>query len=202
MFKLTYFDFPGGRGETPRLIMALGDIEFEDERIDFETHAATLKDRPFAAVPVLDVDGILLTQSNTINRYLGKMAGLYPEDTLQAAYCDEIMSAIEDLTHMVVATFQMEEDEKKSTREVFVSGTLTTYLTRFEEYLKARGGEYFADNRLTIADLKMSVWIAGLNSGMLDYVPSDIVDTLAPKLNEHHQRINQHPKIVAHYAST
>jgi len=199
--KITYFDFHGGRGETPRLIMALGDIPFEDERISFEEHAATIKDRPFEAVPVLEVDGRIISQSNTINRYLGKMADLYPKDDLQAALCDEVMAAIEDLTHMVVATFQMDEEEKKATREALTSGALTVYLKRFEQFLKDRGGEYFADNRLTIADLKMYVWIGGLNSGMLDYVPNDIVETVAPSLNSHYERVHQHPKVSAYYAS-
>ncbi len=189
--KLTYFDFPGGRGEAARLIMKLANISFEDERITFEEHAATLNERPFAAVPVLDVNGRLLTQSNTINRYLGKMANLYPTDDFQAALCDEIMSAVEDLTHMVVATFQMEEDEKKEAREALTSGPLNLYLKRFEQYLEENGGEYFADNRLTIADIKMYVWVAGLNSGVMDYVPADIVESIAPKLNEHFHRIHE-----------
>lgn len=199
--KLTYFDFPGGRGEVARLTMAIADIPFEDERISFEEHAATIKDRPFEAVPVLEVDSRVMTQSNTINRYLGKMVDLYPEDDLQAALCDEVMSAVEDLTHMVVATFQMEEDEKKTAREALTAGPLTVYLKRFQQYLQDNGGEYFADNRLTIADLKMYVWVAGLRSGVMDYIPADIVETTAPLLNEHFERIHQHPKIAAYYAS-
>jgi len=199
--KLTYFDFPGGRGEAARLIMKLGNIPFEDERITFEEHAATLNDRPFSAVPVLEVNGRLLTQSNTINRYLGKMANLYPADNFQAALCDEIMSAVEDLTHMVVATFQMEEDEKKAAREALADGAISVYLKRIEQYLKDRGGEYFADNRLTVADLKVYVWIGGLRSGILDYVPADIVDKAAPLLNEHFERIHQLPKIAEYYAN-
>jgi len=198
--KLTYFDFPGGRGETPRLIMTLGDIHFEDERISFEEHAATIKDRPFEAVPVLEVNGRKITQSNSINRYLGKMVDLYPEDNLQAALCDEVMSAIEDLTHMVVATFQMGEDEKKEAREALSTGPLNVYLKRFEKNLKDNGGEYFADNRLTIADLKMYVWIAGLRSGVMDYIPADIVAKSAPLLDEHFERIHQMPKISEYYS--
>ena len=198
--KLTYFDFHGGRGEPARLIMALGDIPFEDERISFEEHFDTLKNRPFEAVPVLEVDGRVISQSNTINRYLGKMAGLYPQDALQAALCDEVMAAVEDATHMVVATFQMEDKEKKTARESLVAGPITVYLKRFEQYLKDRGGEYFADNRLTIADLKIYSWVGSFTSGMLDYVPADIVNKTAPLLIEHYNRIHQHPKVVAYYS--
>ena len=108
--KLTYFDFHGGRAEPARLAMIIGDIPFEDERITFDEHAEKLSDRPFEAIPVLEVDGLAITQSNTITRFVGKLAGLYPEDNLQAALCDEVMSALEDITHMIVATFSMTDD--------------------------------------------------------------------------------------------
>ena len=199
--KLTYFDFHGGRAEPARLTMILGDIPFEDERISFEEHAATIKDRPFEALPVLDVDGLIISQSNSITRYLGKLAGLYPEDNLQAALCDEVMSALEDITHMVVATFIMAEEDKKVAREALAEGAMTVYLKRIEQYLKDRGGEYFADNRLTVADLKVYVWIAGLSAGFLDYIPADIVANTAPLLNEHHDRIHQLPKIAKYYTA-
>lgn len=200
-FKLTYFDFSGGRAEPARLTMMLGDIPFEDERISFEEHGATIKDRPFEAIPVLEVDGMVVSQSNTITRYLGKLAGLYPEDNLQAALCDEVMSALEDITHMIVATFPMAEEDKKKAREALAAGPLTVYLKRVEQYLKDRGGEYFADGRLTVADLKVYVWIASLRSGMLDYIPADIADNTAPLLIEHYERIHKHPKISEYYSS-
>ena len=133
--KLTYFDFHGGRAEPARLAMIIGGIPFEDERISFEEHAVALKNRPFEAVPVLEVDGLVISQSNTITRYIGKLADLYPDDILQAALCDEVMSALEDITHMVVATFPMAEDEKKAAREDLAAGAMTVYLKRIEQYL-------------------------------------------------------------------
>ena len=54
----------------------------------------------FNSVPVLEIDGKAVTQSNAMNRYVGKMAGMYPTDELQALYCDEVMDAIEDLSEL------------------------------------------------------------------------------------------------------
>ena len=34
-YRLTYFDFDGGRGEPIRLALHAGGIEFEDHRISF-----------------------------------------------------------------------------------------------------------------------------------------------------------------------
>jgi len=66
--------------------------------------------------------------------------------------------------------------------------------------LLAHGGQYFADNRLTVADLKVFVDVRGLNSGRLDHVPADLVEKVAPALNAHMQRIAQTPAVVAYYA--
>ena len=64
------------------------------------------------------------------------------------------------------------------------------------QYCKDRGGIYFADDRLTVADLKVYVWIAGLRSGVLDYIPADIVTNTTPLLNDYFERIHLHPKIT------
>ena len=74
------------------------------------------------------------------------------------------------------------------------------YLRWFQSQLQAHGGEYFADHRLTIADLKVFVYVRGLNSGRLDHVPTDLVEKLAPQLNIHMQRIAKTPAVAQYYA--
>jgi prostaglandin-H2 D-isomerase / glutathione transferase len=66
--------------------------------------------------------------------------------------------------------------------------------------LQAHGGEFFADGKLTIADLKVFVFLRGLMSGMLDHVPTDLVATQAPQLAAFVQRIAQTPAVVQYYA--
>src|SRR5919108_97647 len=95
--KLTYFDFDGGRGEPARLALAVAGIPFDDDRVASPEWPALKPSMPFQALPVLEVDGIVVTQSNTINRYVGKLAGLYPADPLEAAFCDEVMDAVEEI---------------------------------------------------------------------------------------------------------
>ena len=48
--------------------------------------------------------------------------------------------------------------------------------------LVAHGGQYFADGRLTVADLKVFVWIRHLTSGQLDHVPVDLPDQAPVRL--------------------
>ena len=163
--KLTYFDFHGGRGEPARLALSMGGIPFEDDRVPPSDWQRRKPDTPFGALPVLEVDGQTLAQSNAINRYVGKLTDLYPSDAWQAALCDEVMEAVEDIITKLAATFFLLDEEKKAQRKALAEGPIPFYLTRLQQRLEAHGGRYFAADRLTVADLKVFVWIRHLKSG-------------------------------------
>jgi glutathione S-transferase len=198
--KLTYFDFHGGRGEPARLALHIGGIPFEDHRFAFPEFAELRKATPFGQVPTLHVDGTLVTQCDAILRYAGKLAGLYPTDPYQALLCDEVAYVVEDANVKMSPTFRMTGEEQKAARLALVNGSMPAYLRWLEAQLLAHGGEFFADNRLTVADLKVFVDIRNLNSGRLDHVPADLVQSVAPALNAHMQRIANTPAIRAYYA--
>lgn len=197
-YKLTYFD-TDGRAAPIRIAFHAAGIDFEDKRINFQEFMALRESLRFHCVPTLEIDGTVVTQSNAMARYIGKMAGLYPEDDLQALYCDEAMGAIEDLLHALVPTFGLEGDELKAAREKLVDGWMTTIVKGLGELLE-RGGDYLADNRLTVADLKVAGLVKWLNSGQLDHVPTDLVEQLAPVLNAHAERVFDDPVVKAYYA--
>jgi len=198
--KLSYFDFHGGRAEPARLALAIGDIAFEDHRFTFPEFDEVRKSTPFGQVPVLVVDGVQVTQCDAITRYAGKLAGLYPTDAFQALLCDEVMYVVEEASVKLGPSFRMTGEEQKAARLALVNGSMPVYLAWLQKQLLAHGGEYFADNRLTIADLKVFVDVRGLNSGRLDHVPTDLVEEVAPALNAHMQRIAHTPAITAYYA--
>jgi len=198
--KLTYFDMHGGRGEPARLALHIGGIAFEDKRFGFADFAEVRKSTPLNQVPTLHVDGVQVTQSDAINRYVGKLAGLYPLDAFQALLCDEVLAAVEDANVKLGTSFGLTGDALKQARDALVSGVLPLYLGWLQTQLQAHGGQFFADNRLTIADLKVFVFVNSLNSGRLDHVPTDLVEKVAPLLNAHTQRIAQTPDVVQYYA--
>lgn len=200
-YKLTYFDFDGGRGEPVRIAFHMAGIDFEDKRITFSEFGELRKDWRFNAVPVLEIDGAAVTQSNAMCRFVGKMAELYPADSLQALYCDEAMGAIEDLSNRIVQTFGLEGDELKLAREKLADGWLAVFLRGLNELLVRGGGEYFADDQLTIADLKVFVQTRWLTSGSLEHIPTDLVQRLAPALVDHQDRVQKDPRVAAYYAS-
>jgi glutathione S-transferase len=198
--KLNYFDFHGGRAEPVRLALHLGGVAFEDHRFTFPEFAAFRTTTPFGQVPTLHVDGLQVTQSDAILRYAGKLAGLYPTDPLQALLCDEVAYVVEEASVRIGPTFRMSGEEQKAARLALVNGSIPVYLTWLQAQLEAHGGEFFADNRLTVADLKVFVDVRGLNSGRLDHVPTDLVERVAPALNAHMQRVASTPGVQAYYA--
>jgi len=198
--KLTYFDFHGGRAEPARLALAIGGITFEDQRFSFPEFAEVRKTTPFGQVPTLAVDGVQVTQCDAILRYAGKLSNMYPTDPMQALLCDEVMYVVEEAGVKLGPSFRMTGDAQKEARLALVNGSMPVYLAWLQKQLIAHGGEYFADNRLTVADLKVFVDVRGLNSGRLDHVPTDLVEKVAPLLNTHMQRIANTPAVQQYYA--
>ena len=200
-YRLSYFDIDGGRAEPIRIALHAAGMPFEDHRLSFQEFGETRKGLRFTCVPVLEIDGKPVTQSNALTRYAGKLAGLYPDDPIQALYCDEAMGAVEDVTFHIGSTMRLQGEELRAARTKLVEGWLPIYLRGLDELLERGGGEYFADNRLTVADLKVSVQTGWLSHGALDHIPNDLVKRLAPSLVEHAARIAQEPRVAAYYAT-
>ncbi|WP_372870857.1 glutathione S-transferase family protein [Shewanella sp.] len=196
--KVSYFDVDGGRGEPIRIALNAAGIPFEDFRFGYGEFAEVRKSTPLSQVPTVNIEGVQYTQSSALLRYFGKAADLYPQDAFQALLCDEIMDGCEDLTHKLVASFGLQGDALKSAREAFVTGPLTLYLGWMAQKL-ATQGNYFANGKLTIADLKVLMLLRWLGSGQLDHVPADCVTRIAPSLQAYAERIGADPVVTSYY---
>ncbi len=200
-YKLSYFDIDGGRAEHVRIAFHAAGIKFEDHRIGFPEFSELRSKTRFNAVPVLDIDGEQVTQSNAMSRYVAKKANLYPTDDLQALYCDEVLGAMEDLTWHVTKSFGLEGDALKKAREELVAGPATTFFRGLDEILTRGGGTYLVNDQLSIADIKVYVQVTWFTNGSLDHIPQDLVNKVAPSLMEHHKRIENEAIVKAYYAS-
>ncbi|WNC68483.1 glutathione S-transferase family protein [Thalassotalea nanhaiensis] len=199
--KVSYFDVDGGRAEPIRLAFHLGGIAFEDYRFPYTDFPQEAAKTPLGQVPVLYVDDVLITQSSAILRYAGKLTNLYPDDVYQALICDEVIDVAEDIINKIVPTLFLEGDAQKVARKQLAQDGLPKYLSHIESKLIQQGGKYFADNKLSIADLKVMSIVGWLNSGGLDHLPTDLVANIAPQLNQHMQLISSNADIANYYAN-
>lgn len=198
---LTYFD-TAGRGEPLRIVLNAANIDFEDKRISFKEFATLVPELPMGAVPIIEIDGTHYTQSNGLMRFYGKQAGLYPEDAWEAYKCDEVMGLTEDMTNKMVATFGLKDDALVAARDKLIKGPMTQFLSLLDARLEAAGGQYMANNALTVADLKVTSQLQTFASGFLEHVPTDIVSQIAPRMQAYLERIAKEPVVTNYYGKS
>ena len=203
---LYYFKIPFWRAEVTRLSLYIGGIPFEDYRIegdDYDKFKQTgelpnKKIAPFKQLPVLDVDGKIFAQTGAIARYCGKLSGLYPKnDDYNAALIDQIIEGAQDINYLVTLSGRDKDlERKKIARDILATKHLPKWFQFLENLLKQNTKSiYFVGNDLTIADLAIWRLLGWLKSGMLDGVPTNILDDF-DHLNKLREEIYKNPKVI------
>lgn len=170
-----------GLGEPIRMCMAIGGIPFKDctpksdEKFMDKKQALS----PMQ-VPILLVDGVPMDQSTAILRYLGKICKyegkpLYPEDPLEAFWCDNLISLTDDFRTPVGSTFAIQDQaEKEAARAALFAddGKMTKFAAVLNDKLADRVGK-----TLTVGDLyafcltnmfRQPTFIDGVPAGTMD----------------------------------
>jgi glutathione S-transferase len=193
---LTYFDFPGGRGEDARLAFHIAGAEWVDDRF-----SGSWPDKkpttPFGALPTLEVPGRgVLAQSNAILGWIGRQHGLLPSDPFEAARHTAVMDAVEELRAEAATTSRDDDDEKRAAREAFASG----YFQRWADNISAQiRGPFVGGEQVSVADLKLFVAMRSYTAGVFDHIPTDIVAGF-PKITTLMDAVAAHPRVVDWYA--
>ncbi len=204
--RLFYTEIPFWRAEVSRLALYIGNIDFEDVRMswreDFDTMIETGKlpygvTSPFRQIPVMEVDGQVVGQTGGIARFCGKLSGLYPKnDDILAAQIDQILDAATDITNLVGITMREKEPgKKKLARQKLSEETLPKWFGYLENLLKEnKSSEWFAGDKMSVADLAIWRLLGWIISGKLEHVPTTLLDTF-PCLTKLHTNVDSHPKV-------
>ena len=202
MIKIYYSHLPFWRAEVLRVSLFIKDIPFEDVRISREEFINLIKTgflpngkrSPFHQLPVIEVDGEIIGQTGAIARYCGKVSNLYADDMLKAAKIDQIIDAATDITNVVSPTIREKDQEKKmEDRKVLVNKLLPRWFRYLENLLSEDDSTWFVE-KMTIADIAMWRLLGWLTSGIIDGIPTSIVDDF-PKLKNVHYSVHNHPKV-------
>ena len=109
---LKYFDFTG-RGEVLRILLhGCNDVEFSETRIPFSEWGLLKPTFPLGQIPVLSIDGTVMTQSTSLYRYCATLVHLYPSDPLTALVVDETMDILNDLIAQIPKQAGTDEEFK------------------------------------------------------------------------------------------
>merc|ERR1739848_17331 len=130
--------FPArGRAEISRLILAYAAVKYDDIRLTGEEFGKVKPILPYGSVPILEHKGEVLCESMAIAKYLAEECGLAGTCNLTKAQADEIVLGINGIFESVAKCICL------------------------------RGGQYFAGNALTYADLMVVVLQDNLRSAVI-----------------------------------
>lgn len=199
--KLSYFGF-AGRAEAARLAFYVGGVPFEDKRLSREQFADIKSSLPLGQVPVLEVDGEVMTQTYAILRYAGRLGGLYPVSSPFAALkVDEVLHALCEMGEQMIPSFQEQDaDKKKAMRVELATVTLPRYAALVEARLKKlQEMPMFQSNAVFVHEIAIYAWMKSLKQGLLDHIPTTLLDDY--KLhNAVFDKIATHPKVKEWYS--
>jgi len=196
--RLTYFDQAASRGEECRLALFLAGVDFEDNRISRSDWPALKPTTPFGSLPIFELPGKPpVGQSNAILGYVGRAYGLLPADPWEAMRLESLMNSVEDLRHAVTKTFGIEDPaELVRRRRELVEGPIRGWAASIEKQIV---GPFAGGEQLSVADLKLFIVTGWLKKGVLDHVPTDVVDSFK-KLERLYVSVKDHPRVVEWYA--
>ena len=102
-YRLVYFDIRG-RGELIRFLFAQAGVPYEDKRIALTEWPELKPVTLYGSLPVLEIDGVPLTGSTVIARYLAELSefDLAGSDELDNAHIAAIGNFITDLQMEIV----------------------------------------------------------------------------------------------------
>ncbi|XP_048767140.1 glutathione S-transferase-like isoform X2 [Ostrea edulis] len=158
-YKLTYFDLRG-RAEPIRLLFAVAGVPFEDERIEREQWSAIKHKVPGNALPILSVDGFLVTQSTAIIRHLARIFGLDGETLSLKVKVDEIVEYLLEMKNKMAEMPMMSDDSRTQEKAMEIMKSFKELMMKACTFIEAQiqknmkqGNGFAVGNRLTVADI-------------------------------------------------
>ncbi|MGI9481613.1 MAG: glutathione S-transferase family protein [Hyphomicrobiales bacterium] len=191
---LTYFR-GRGRAETTRWMLVVTGVDFTNVAVDTPEDLAALRASgklPFDQMPLLEIDGLCLSQSSAMIRYLARCNGLYGSNDVDAMWCDMIAGVVADFAETAMqAAFKPSSEAAITDLEARFSKFGSCFEARIEE----QGSGFCAADQMTFAD----VVLAEALSSYLEWCPDILQDT--PRLNSLYERVTSEVGIAAYLAS-
>ncbi|XP_052594453.1 glutathione S-transferase alpha-4-like [Peromyscus californicus insignis] len=133
-------------------------VEFEEEFLETrEQYEKLQKDGCllFDQVPLVEMDGMLLTQSRAILSYLAVKYNLYGKDLKERVRIDMYTDGTLDLMIMIASAPFKPPEDKEENYALIVKRAKTCYFPVFEKILKDHGEAFLVGNQLSWADIQL-----------------------------------------------
>eukprot|EP00117_Sycon_ciliatum_P024068 scpid102826/ scgid20292/ len=119
----------------------------------------------FGQLPVLEMNGKIYSQSNSIFRMICQKSGYYPTNAHDAFLTESMMQAVDDLiTDIYSPQIPNNADKKDEMIQANKDTKFPKFFAILEKRLKdnkAGDGKYLIGNKVTMIDMKVAgVWVA------------------------------------------
>ncbi|XP_006902873.1 PREDICTED: glutathione S-transferase alpha-4-like [Elephantulus edwardii] len=174
--KLYYFR-GRGRMESIRWLLAAAGEEFEEEFLEKREQYEKLGKEGcllFGQVPLVEMDGMMLTQTRAILSYLAAKYNLYGKDLKERVRIDMYVDGTLDLMMMIAVAAFKSPEEKEESLALIVKKAKTRYLPVFEKILKDHGQDFLVGNKFSWADVQLIeaiLMMEELNASILSDFP-------------------------------
>ncbi|KAL6736813.1 hypothetical protein Aduo_007120 [Ancylostoma duodenale] len=192
-YKLTYFN-GRGLGECARQLFALADQQYEDVRVTHEEFSKIKPKLPFGQMPVLEVYGQELAQSNAINRYLGRKFGFAGKTLFEEALVDSLGDRYHEYREEIRPYFftaygiRSYGDVDTLKKEVLLPAR-DKYLTHITKFLKKNPSGFLVSDSLTWADLLVAEHVSDIKDKVPEYLDG------FPEVKAHMEKVQSNPKL-------
>ncbi|KAL2351514.1 glutathione S-transferase [Cryomyces antarcticus] len=157
-----YFDFQSrGRGQVVRLLWEDAGIAYTDVRYSFDEYPQYKKSKiedmnPTATIPVVELNGKILTQSYAILRHFARQLGAYDGETEDEKYwADAMCDIVLDWRTLFIQAFFSPDKDK--TYPAHQKGDQANFLKAMQQHLTSsdlsNSGPFIIGNKITYADL-------------------------------------------------
>jgi glutathione S-transferase len=212
-YDLWYWTGIPGRGEFVRLPLEAAGIAYYDcarEEGDeaLVKHVEKMPDHPAFAVPLLEGDGLKISQVANILLYLGEKHAFAPKDIEGRLWVNQLQLTIADMVaeahnvhHPVAAGLYYEDQDDEAMRAAteFREERMPKFLDHFERAATGTPGDWLAGETWSYADTSLFQLLGGLH-----YAFPRRMATLAPnypQIAEIAERVSALPRLTEYLAS-
>ncbi|XP_038061248.1 hematopoietic prostaglandin D synthase-like isoform X3 [Patiria miniata] len=179
-YVLHYFKAQG-RAESIRLAFKLAGVDYDEKSFEFADWPKLKPTFPTQQTPSLEVDGKMICQSKAILRYLAREFGFYGKTSLDAAFIDQAIDAVEDIWTAGDIIFHGPAESRPEKIEKFLKDVVPPIYATLERLIgQKQAGDFFVGNSITAADLFF-------------FTAVDMVNVLSKGANS----VEKYPKLVA-----
>uniref|UniRef100_A0A914QZ55 glutathione transferase n=1 Tax=Panagrolaimus davidi TaxID=227884 RepID=A0A914QZ55_9BILA len=182
--KLSYLNFRF-LAEPARLILHYSGVNFEDERLNFNTWDSVKQTSPFKTLPILTINGNQqIGQSMTINRYLAKKYKLNGKTEMEDAHINCIAEYFREMMEKARPFIRfmnrgIGEGTKEEIYQKYQVPNVKTYFPVIVHLLKQSKSGFFADSGITWVDFFISEYV-------------DSIQNLDPELAKQYLELLEH----------